>query len=141
MAAGQKEDLREYCLDVARRAQRAAADLTRASGGLKRDWLCRCAALLQERAMYGYEIVKVVNARTGGRLEWKEGTLYPTLHRLQAGRLVSAKWSDAPADEAPGRKRKYYAITGKGRRELSRRKEEWHQFSTAVNAVLLGGAL
>ncbi|MHC4718466.1 MAG: PadR family transcriptional regulator, partial [Planctomycetota bacterium] len=33
-------------------------------------------ALLHERAMYGYEIVKVVNARTNGRLEWKEGTLY-----------------------------------------------------------------
>ena len=63
-------------------------------------------SLLKDRPMYGYEIVKVVNARTGGRLEWKEGTLYPTLHRLQAARLISARWADAPSDEAPGRKRK-----------------------------------
>ena len=96
-------------------------------------------ALLKDRPMYGYEIVKVVNARTGGQLEWKEGTLYPTLHRLQARRLIAAQWADAPADEAPGRKRKYYAITAKGRRELARRTAEWTDFSTAVNALLLGG--
>ena len=98
-------------------------------------------SLLDERPMYGYEIVKVVNARTGGRLEWREGTLYPTLHRLQATGLVSAAWADAPADEAPGRKRKYYSITRKGRAELARRNEEWRQFPAAVNAILLGGAL
>ena len=98
-------------------------------------------SLLGDRAMYGYEMVKVVNARTGGRLEWKEGTLYPTLHRLQAVGMVSARWSEAPADEAPGRKRKYYSITRKGRTELARRTEEWRDFSVAVNAILLGGAL
>ena len=97
-------------------------------------------ALLKDRPMYGYEIVKVVNARTGGRLEWKEGTLYPTLHRLQAGGFISARWADAPADEAPGRKRKYYSIARKGRTELARRREEWRQFDLAVNAIMLGGA-
>ena len=96
--------------------------------------------LLSEREMYGYEMVKVVNARTGGQLEWKEGTLYPTLHRLQADGLVSAEWADAPQNEAPGRKRKYYSITHKGRRELARRTEEWRQFSFSVNALLLGCA-
>ena len=97
-------------------------------------------SLLSDRAMYGYEIVKTVNDRTGGRLEWREGTLYPALHRLQAGGLVSATWADAPSDEAPGRKRKYYSITRRGRRELARRNDEWRQFSSAVNAILLGGA-
>ena len=97
-------------------------------------------ALLSDRPMYGYEIVKIVNSRTGGRLEFKEGTLYPTLHRLQGDGLLSARWADAPADEAPGRKRKYYAITRRGRAELARRQEEWREFSFSVNAILLGGA-
>lgn len=97
-------------------------------------------ALLEDRHMYGYEIVKVVNARTGGRLEWKEGTLYPTLHRLQADGFISARWADAPTDEAPGRKRKYYSISRKGLAELVRRRQEWRQFDLAVNAILLGGA-
>ena len=45
-------------------------------------------ALLKDRTMYGYEIVKVVNSRTDGRFEWKEGTLYPTLHRLEADGML-----------------------------------------------------
>lgn len=96
-------------------------------------------SLLRDRAMYGYEMVKLVNARSNGRLEWREGTLYPTLHRLEAGGLVSSRWADAPSDEAPGRQRKYYALTRKGRAELVRRAEEWRQFSLAVNVVLAGG--
>jgi DNA-binding PadR family transcriptional regulator len=90
--------------------------------------------LLQEREMYGYEIVKVVNERTGGRFQWKEGTLYPCLHRLEAGRMLASRWHDAPT----GRKRKYYRITRKGLAELERRTAEWREFSTAVTAVLMG---
>ncbi len=99
-------------------------------------------SLLKERAMYGYEIVKVVNQRTNGRLEWREGTLYPSLHRLEASRYVQARWADAGGKkgvEKGGRKRKYYAITRKGLRELERRRAEWKEFSSAVNAVLLVG--
>ena len=106
-------------------------------------------SLLDERPMYGYEIVKLVNARSGGRLEWKEGTLYPTLHKLQADGLLKARWADAPAaggtssgaaggeSDGGGRKRKYYSITGKGAAELKRRRGEWRQFSSAVNGILL----
>ena len=96
--------------------------------------------LLKDRPMYGYQIVKVVNARTGGRLEWKEGTLYPALHRLEADGLISSKWADAPSDEAPGRRRKYYSISRKGKAELARRSEEWREFSVAVSSIVLGGA-
>lgn len=120
-------------------------------------------ALLQERACYGYEIAKLVNARSGGRLEWKEGTLYPALHKLEADGLLRSYWADADAEDAAkdpdqessrgkkgfaarkkvadsgGRQRKYYAITGKGRSELARRCAEWQEFSAAVNSVLLGG--
>ena len=99
-------------------------------------------ALVRERPMYGYEMVKQVNARTGGRLEWREGTLYPALHKLEAEGLVTAEWRDAPAsgeNSAGGRQRKYYAITRKGRSELDRRASEWQEFTGAVNMVLGGG--
>ena len=91
-------------------------------------------ALISERAMYGYEIVKLVNARTNGRFEWKEGTLYPTLHRLEADGLIKAKWRVADS----GKQRKYYALARRGRTELARRREQWRQFSAAVDAFLLG---
>ena len=101
-------------------------------------------ALLKERPMYGYEIVKLVNARSAGRLEWKEGTLYPTLHKLEADGLLSSRWAAAAdagviGEPAGGRRRKYYAITGRGRAELARRSAEWREFAAAVNAVLMGG--
>lgn len=90
-------------------------------------------ALLDERPMYGYEIVKLVNARSNGLLEWKEGTLYPTLHRLEADKLIRANWQQAES----GKQRKYYAITRKGVGELARRRTEWQQFSAAVTSLLL----
>lgn len=90
--------------------------------------------LLSERELYGYEIVKVVNERTGGALEWKEGTLYPCLHQLEADGLLTAEWRDTPS----GKSRKYYRVTRRGRAELAHRVREWTQFSSAVNAVLLG---
>ena len=96
--------------------------------------------LLREQARYGYEIVKLVNARTNGLLQWKEGTLYPALHRLEEAKLVKAEWRDAPADEAPGRKRKYYVLTGSGRKEADRRAAEFQEFSSTINMLLNGGA-
>jgi len=95
-------------------------------------------SLLKERAMYGYEIVKIVNARTRGRLEWKEGTLYPTLHRLEADGLVRSRWQDVPGEQESARRRKYYSITRKGVVELARRAAEWREFSLAVNALVMG---
>ncbi len=90
--------------------------------------------LLSEREMYGYEIVKVVNERTGGLFEWKEGTLYPCLHRMEADGLLAARWREASS----GKKRKYYRITAKGRAALSEKQEQWRQFARGVNLLLLG---
>ncbi len=90
--------------------------------------------LLAERQMYGYEIVKVVNERTDGRFEWREGTLYPCLHRLEADGLVRSRWQEAPS----GKKRKYYRVTARGLRELKRHKKEWTEFAHGVNMLLMG---
>ncbi|HLL89010.1 MAG TPA: PadR family transcriptional regulator [Tepidisphaeraceae bacterium] len=92
-------------------------------------------ALLGERPRYGYEIVKLVDARSNGLLKWKEGTLYPTLHKLEADGLVQAEWRDAAAAEG-GRPRKYYALTRAGRAELATKAGQWRAFAAAVNAVL-----
>jgi PadR family transcriptional regulator PadR len=89
--------------------------------------------LVSERAMYGYEIIKVVNERTDRALEWKEGTLYPCLHRLEGSGLIKGEWGESDS----GRKRKYYTITRTGLVLLKKKSIEWASFATAVNAVLL----
>ena len=90
-------------------------------------------AMLDERPMYGYEMVKLVNARTNGLLELKEGTLYPALHRMEADDLISSDWRDTEGTE---RKRKYYSITRKGKKELTRRAEEMRQFTSTMATLL-----
>lgn len=90
--------------------------------------------LLLEKARYGYEIIKVVNDRTNGAFEWKEGTLYPCLHRLEGNGLIDSFWQVAEN----GRKRKYYSITNKGKSVLTEKTSEWSSFALAVNAVLFG---
>jgi len=88
--------------------------------------------IISEGERYGYEIAKLVNERTGGRFRWREGSLYPCLHRLEADGLVRSFWREAPN----GKIRKYYQITRRGRRELARRTQEWSEFATAMNAIL-----
>ena len=90
-------------------------------------------ALLHAEPMYGYQIVKEVNQRSSGYFAFKEGTLYPALHRLERARLIEGRWEDTPN----GVRRRYYFITERGKQELSDRQKEWRRFSRAMNSVML----
>ena len=90
--------------------------------------------LVSEKYCYGYEIIKVANELTHGAFEWKEGTIYPCLHRMEEDGLICSKWDISEN----GRKRKYYGITNKGKALLKVKTNEWSSFATAVNALLFG---
>lgn len=81
--------------------------------------------------MYGYQIVKAVNARTGGFFELREGSLYPALHRMEKSRLLKGKWVETDA----GRRRKYYEVTPKGAAALNRKRGTWKAFSAALQRL------
>jgi DNA-binding PadR family transcriptional regulator len=89
--------------------------------------------LLAERSMYGYEIIQIVNDRTDGAFNWKEGTLYPVLHRLEGKGLLVTEWMQGDS----GKKRKYYKLTTKGASYASDKVNEWRLFSKSINAVML----
>jgi PadR family transcriptional regulator PadR len=80
--------------------------------------------------MYGYQIVKELETRSEGYFVFKEGTLYPALHRLEKDGMISGSWQTLPN----GRSRRYYSITAKGQARLAMEKTQWRDF---VNAVLL----
>ena len=90
-------------------------------------------SLLAGEPMYGYRIVKEMEQRSSGYFQFKEGTLYPALHRLNEAGLVQGDWRDA----ASGVPRRYYHITAKGRKALEERQTEWQRFSRAVNSIML----
>jgi PadR family transcriptional regulator PadR len=89
-------------------------------------------SLLVGEAMYGYQIVKEMEARSSGYFRFKEGTLYPALHRLEASGLVEGQWEDT-STRVP---RRYYHITSRGRSILQERTAEWRRFSSAVNSIM-----
>ena len=83
--------------------------------------------------MYGYQMAKEVDQRSSGYFAFKEGTLYPALHRLERDKLVEGRWQNTPT----GVRRRYYQITAKGRQALVDRLNEWQRFSRAMNLVML----
>jgi len=89
-------------------------------------------SLLSRRPMYGYEIVTTVAEETDGAFEWKAGSLYPSLHKLEKEGLVDSHWEG----EAGERRRKYYHLTETGRQALAERKGSWGRVSRAVRQVL-----
>lgn len=91
-------------------------------------------SLLENNSMYGYEMIKEIEKKSNGVFMFKEGTLYPILHTLESDGMVESFWSDGEGN----RKRKYYKITDKGKRNLKEKREEWNIFRSAVDQVLRG---
>lgn len=88
-------------------------------------------AVIADGPNYGYEITQAVLARSGGRFDLKEGSLYPALHRLEREKLLESYWT-----ENDGRRRKYYRVTALGRKTLAARRVEWQTFAEGVRGVL-----
>ena len=97
-----------------------------APASLPKDLVAASAAplilgILMRGESYGYAILAEVRKLSQGRLEWKEGMLYPVLHRMERNEWIVAELRDSPE----GRLRRYYRITQSGRRILRRQKAEW----------------
>ena len=88
-------------------------------------------SVLENQDMYGYRIIRELEIRSENAFEMSEGTLYPILHALEKEKLLESYWR-----EVDGRRRKYYHITKRGKKELDAKKEEWKSFSTNVSKVL-----
>jgi PadR family transcriptional regulator len=88
-------------------------------------------ATLERGPRHGYAIVEAIRNASSGAFDLAEGTIYPALYRLEAGGLLASSWTTAA-----GRKRRVYRLTGRGRTELERERQEWSAFAGAVQAVV-----
>jgi PadR family transcriptional regulator PadR len=79
---------------------------------------------------YGLSIIRHLEEYTD--LVVTEGTVYPILARLTRDGVLLAEWV---ADEAP-HPRKYYRLTGKGRRDLDEMLDHWAAFSGKIDRLV-----
>ncbi|GAQ16494.1 lineage-specific thermal regulator protein [Oceanobacillus picturae] len=88
--------------------------------------------LLEERDMYGYELVKEMDQRSEHNLQIKEGTLYPALHKLEKQEYIECYWQN----QEKGPARKYYRITDQGKEMLEEKTSEWHRYVQVMNNLI-----
>lgn len=90
--------------------------------------------LLEDKDMYGYEMIETLGQKSDNVFTLKAGTLYPLLHSLEEKSFLTSYES-----EANGKVRKYYSITKGGKKYLQSKKDEWQEYQTAVLNVLCIG--
>ena len=89
-------------------------------------------SLLEARPRHGYEIGKLIEQRSGGRLQYRIASLYPMLCRMEDRGLIAGRWVEREGE----RRRRYYRLTPEGRRMLRRERAVWREFMAAVNQVV-----
>lgn len=90
-------------------------------------------AALSPGPAHGYAVIESIRRLSGGAFELPEGTVYPVLHRLEQAGLLSSRWTTAS-----GRRRRVYALTGRGSRALARQRAVWERFSDAIGGLFKG---
>ena len=91
-------------------------------------------ALLEGQPRHGYELAKLIELRSNGRLNLRIGSLYPILCRLEDKGMISGRWVEKPGE----RRRRLYRLTSAGRAMLANQRSVWHDFITVVNQILGG---
>ena len=89
-------------------------------------------ALLEDGAHHGYELAKLIDGRTGGRLSFHVANVYTSLYRLERAGLIVGRW----VEKAGQRRRRFYRLTPAGRRELDARRRNWRDFVGVIDVVL-----
>jgi len=93
--------------------------------------------ILAEAENYGYELIQQLKNRSEGKLNIAEGTLYPVLKKMESKKWVVSKWKTADS----GKERKYYAITKKGKEQLSEQIDQWNFFNNLIQKSWKPGIL
>ncbi len=90
---------------------------------------------LADAPMHGWAVSRRIRELTTDMVNLNQGSLYPTLSRLEDLGLIHASWGISDR----GRRAKFYSLTAAGRRRLAKREGEWEAFAAAVANVLRGG--
>src|SRR5579864_1208027 len=88
-------------------------------------------SLVEDQARHGYDISKLIESRSGGALRFHVTSLYPLLYRLEERGWIEGRW----VEKSGQRRRRYYRLTGEGRKILTQQRQSWQQFVEAVGRI------
>jgi len=87
---------------------------------------------LSLEAQHGWGISERLRQISREALEVQQGSLYPSLHRLERRGWIKARWG-ASENNRPA---KYYELTALGRRQLAAESDAWARLTIAISLVL-----
>ena len=88
-------------------------------------------SLVEVRARHGYEISKLIEARSDGVLRFNVASLYPLLYRLEKRGWIQGRW----VEKSGQRRRRYYRLTAEGKQVLAAQRHSWREFVEAINRI------
>jgi DNA-binding PadR family transcriptional regulator len=89
---------------------------------------------LEARPRHGYELGKLIETRSAGRLVFHIDSLYPLLYRLEERGWIKGAWVEKPGE----RRRRLYRLTATGQKVLLQQRRTWDDFVEAVRLVTGG---
>jgi PadR family transcriptional regulator, regulatory protein PadR len=82
--------------------------------------------------LHGYGIARRIEQVAQGSLSLNQGTIYPSLLRLEQKGWISSEWGASENN----RRARFYMITRIGRKQLTTQTESWHN-TVAIVARLM----
>jgi PadR family transcriptional regulator PadR len=91
-------------------------------------------SVLEARPRHDYELGKLIETQSGGRLVFHLDSLNPLLYRLEERGWIKRTWVEKLGE----RRRRFYRLTPIGQRVLARQRQTWDEFVDAVRLVTRG---
>jgi transcriptional regulator len=88
-------------------------------------------SLLENEARHGYELSKLIASLSRGVVRLHVASLYPLLYRLERRGWIEGRW----VERAGQRRRRYYRLTGAGKKVLAAQRRSWRSFVEAINRI------
>lgn len=88
--------------------------------------------VLNREALHGWGIAERIERVSREVLAVGEGSLYPSLYRMQAKGWIESDWGQSDNN----RRARFYRLTKSGRKQLELEQENWQRVSVTVAAVL-----
>lgn len=81
---------------------------------------------------HGWAVSERIHQISRETLDIQQGSLYPSLHRLERRGWIKAKWGVSEHN----RRAKYYELTRRGREQLETEADAWARLVVAVGLVM-----